>query len=306
MSSDLFTPDRVRTMLAIAAQGSFSKAAVELGVSQPSVSQQVRRIEDELDRRLYDRAGQRLVLTADGEAYLAFARAMQDVGEEARRHFAQPPVAGSIRLGVTDGFARTLLTGVLAIFFEQFPNFELEATCDASHRLVADFEDGRYDIAVFMSGTPRGEVLQPLPLCWIGCDGQVCPVPDPVPLVIHPAPHLARSIALQALQGACRSWRIRLQTPDAAATEAAVRAGIGVSVFGSFLPRSGVVVLDGAARLPALPEQQIVLERRTRTPSDRGIEAICAIIRTTFAQYVSTMGGADPKTRGVTNPTSAG
>ena len=289
MANDLFSSDRIRTMIVVAERGSFSKAAADLGVSQSSISQQIKKIEHEIGRRLFDRLAHPLALTADGEAFLAFAQAMRSVGEASRRQFAQPRIQGSIRLGVLDEVARVLLAGVLGFFYEQFPGFELQASCDTSHQLAAEFDNDRYDIVVCRSqaSRPRGELLQRMPLSWIGREDQRCPVPDPVPLVLPPAPDVLRDAALQALRESGRSWHIRFESSNLAAIEAAVRAGVGVSVLGSLLPLAGgMSVLGDAAALPPLPDETIVLQRRVRDGGDEGIDVICAIVRAALERHV--------------------
>ncbi|MCQ8242186.1 LysR substrate-binding domain-containing protein [Acetobacteraceae bacterium KSS12] len=266
--------------------GSVSKAAKALGMSQPWVSQQLRKIEDELGRTLFRRNAHHMTITPDGEAFLAFARAMLSIGDAARRHFLEPRPDGPLRIGLVEGVARTLLMRVLGIFSRQFPQFAFDIVCAPSHRLFADLDEGRHDIVISPAppGAMRGHLLHQFPLVWIGAAGEQLPVSDPVPLVLPAAPDTLREIAFGTLGDAGRHWRIAVQSDSLAAIEAAVAAGLGVSLTVRSVLLHEAVILDGTSGLPNLPMRSLTIDHAA---GDSGTEALCHLLRSTFAQVIA-------------------
>lgn len=284
--TDWLSADRIRTVMAVAKHGSFSRAAAEFGVGPSSVSQQVRRLEADLGHSLFRTTRDGLVLTSDGEAYSLFARAIGALDEQARRHFAQPRAAGALHLGVAEEFTRTVMMRVLRTFKRAFPGYELTVTCDASHRLLADAEDGRYQIVVAKGPVTRvrKDLLCRIRLSWIGHEGLGTPVADPVPLVLFSEPDPFREIALRALREHGRTWRIQFQSSSLSAIDGAIAAGFGIGVNAASMPfGSGVARLDGSDGLPALPDHDLLILDASRLfPDDDGIHSMKAIIRSVF------------------------
>jgi LysR family hydrogen peroxide-inducible transcriptional activator len=93
---------QLRYFCAIADTGNFSRAAQQTHVSQPSLSQQIRKLEDELGTRLFDRLGRTVRLTELGQIFLPRARAVLRDLETARRAVVErkETIAGPVWVGV--------------------------------------------------------------------------------------------------------------------------------------------------------------------------------------------------------------
>lgn len=275
MAADPFSVEQMRTVVTVAEESSFSRAAIRLGVTQPAVSSSVKGVEAALGRELFSRTSRGITLTSDGEAYLVYARAMIKVGEDARRHFREPSIAGVIRLGLNEDFARTIFPGALAIFCTQHPNYAFEVDCNLSTPLFAGLDEGRYAAVIAKRPAKRsgGERLWSEKMRWFGRPDTHCPVTDPVSLVLMPAPSETRDSVLSALQQNHRSWRVIFQSSSMSTLEAAVMAGVGVTAFGLHLHGPGLTMMDAACGLPELPEVDIVMERAMPDRNARGHEA---------------------------------
>ena len=94
-----FDLDLLRTFVAIVDNGSFTRAASRLGLTQSTVSLQIKRLEDGISRRLFDRDGRELKLTPEGEVLLTYARQMLKLGAEALSRIVTPELTGLVRLG---------------------------------------------------------------------------------------------------------------------------------------------------------------------------------------------------------------
>jgi DNA-binding transcriptional LysR family regulator len=129
---------QLRYVVAVARMGNFSHAAGQCHVSQPSLSQQIQKLEDELGERLFDRMKRKAKLTSHGEAFLR--RAVRILGEvdaatrEARD--AKGLLRGGVTIGVLPTIAPYLLPNVLAKFTEKFPGVEIVVQEDTTARLL--------------------------------------------------------------------------------------------------------------------------------------------------------------------------
>ena len=136
---------QLRYVVAVARAGNFSRAAEQCNVSQPSLSQQMQKLEEELGERLFERTKRAARLTAHGELFLQRAvRILQEV-EAAQREAgdAKSLVSGKLQLGVLPTIAPYLLPGIITRFAKSFPGVEVVVQEDTtSHllKLLASFE----------------------------------------------------------------------------------------------------------------------------------------------------------------------
>ncbi|HEY8523515.1 MAG TPA: LysR substrate-binding domain-containing protein [Acidimicrobiales bacterium] len=136
--------------VAVAEEGSFTRAAERVHVAQPGVSAQVRRLERELGHDLLDRSGRAVRLTDVGAAVLPYARAALDAVACARA--AVDEMAGLVRGRVAVGMVTACTFGglfdLLARFHRAHPGVEVQLSEAASDRLVAAVLEGRLDFAL--------------------------------------------------------------------------------------------------------------------------------------------------------------
>lgn len=270
-----FNLDLLRSFMAIADSGGFSRAAERIGRTQSTISLQIKRLESGLGQILFQREsgrGGRTVLTPQGEILLTYARQILHISDEARSRLMEPEVDGVVRLGTPEDFATAHLADVLARFARAHPRVALAVNCDFTVNLLDGFSKGHYDLVLFK----RALQPEPMPdgaqvggtgvwreaLVWVAAARLVLSDAGPLPLVLAPAPDIYRRNALAALDAAGRTWRIILTSPSLAGLQAAVRAGLGVTVLPrEMVPPDLAVLGEAAHRLPALPETEIVLYR---------------------------------------------
>ncbi|MET0868684.1 MAG: LysR family transcriptional regulator, partial [Pseudorhodoplanes sp.] len=97
--------DQLRTFIAIAETGSFTKAAEVVHKTQSAVSMQMKRLEERLNKPIFARDGRASKLTEDGERLLDYARRIVKLNLEALATFSGPELSGRVRLGVPDDYA---------------------------------------------------------------------------------------------------------------------------------------------------------------------------------------------------------
>ena len=264
----MFDPVLLRTFLAVADTRSFTRAAQRLGISQPTVSQHVRRLEEAARRQLVARDTREVRLTDNGEAMAGFARTILAAHAEADRYFSGAAMRGRLRFGAADDLAITTLPRILRHFRQQNPQVNLELTVDQSAPLHRKLAAGQLDL-IFIKQTPgttEGTVVATDELVWMGQERTEVDTDQPVPLIAYRGTSLSRLIAIDALEAAGRTWRITCNTREVNGVLAAVRAGIGIAVFPRSLIPTDLVKVTNRFGLPELGHVDFTLLSNPSAP----------------------------------------
>jgi LysR family hydrogen peroxide-inducible transcriptional activator len=156
---------QLRYFVAVAEEGSFSRAAAREHVAQPSLSQQILKLEAEMDQRLFDRLSRSVVVTEAGKCLLEYARKILVEIAEARRCLddLKRDIAGRLTIGAIPTMAPYVLPKLIGKFQTRYPKVDLEILEDTTERLALRLEDGTLDIAI-MSTCHQSPTLKPHPL----------------------------------------------------------------------------------------------------------------------------------------------
>ncbi|MDB6083927.1 MAG: transcriptional regulator, LysR family [Gammaproteobacteria bacterium] len=254
-------PELLHSFVAVAQTASFSRAAERVHLSQSTVSQQIRRLEDLIGKSLFERDTRTVSLTRDGDALQSYAVRILDLMSEAVEHLRAPALSGHVRLGLSEDFASAGLTAALASFVRRNPEVELTIAVGMSGDLFRELDDGRHDLvfAKRLQGSRRGKVVRTEPLIWcVGSRASGLENYDVMPLALHPEPSVTRLRVLQALEAVGRPYRIVMSSGSVAALKAAVMAGLGVSAFARYVMPDGLVRASGS--LPDLGALEFVVD----------------------------------------------
>lgn len=144
-------------LVEVARLGSFRRAAEVCNVSQPTLSTQLRKLEDELGVVLVERGARRVILTAAGEEILAHAQRMLDAARDIRTLAARhrSPDTGRLRLGVFQTLGPYLLPAIVPEIAAAFPGLELQLIEEKSERLIEKLRSGRLDAALLALPAPE-------------------------------------------------------------------------------------------------------------------------------------------------------
>lgn len=260
----------LRTFVAIVDTGGLTSAGRKVGRTQPAITHQISRLEDLTGRTLFEDNRRKLSLTHDGEVLLEFARAMLRINDEARGRFSTPDIAGHVTLGTPDLYAPYILPEVLETFSRSHPNVEIQLRCTRSIHLHAALERNEIDIAL-MTNQPefrRGELVRREPLVWVAAVGSSPELRKPLPLAVLPQGSVYRHHALEALGAAGQQWSIRSVCDSIAGLQAAVFAGLAVSVFPRCAIGPNLRRLGEQDGLPPLPPIELVMHRKSQGISD--------------------------------------
>ena len=155
--SDLpFTLDQLRILKAIAAEGSFKRAADSLYVSQPAVSLQVQNLERQLDVPLFDRGGRRAQLTEAGHLLLSYGDRILTLCEETCRAIEdlQNLQGGTLIIGASQTTGTYLLPRMIGVFRQQFPEVAVQLHVHSTRRTAWSVANGQIDLAIIGGEVP--------------------------------------------------------------------------------------------------------------------------------------------------------
>jgi len=226
--------DLLRSFVSVVDTGGFTRAGERVHKTQSTVSQQIRRLEEDIGRPLLIRAGRRVVPTEDGERLLSYARRMLALAEEARDVLARPVTEGAVRLGIPEDFAAYRLTELLASFSRARPGLRLDVRADQSKHLRRDMERGDLDIALLkrVAGQKGAIAVWPERVHWVTSRTHPVDLVRPsIPLVGFPTGCLYRAGAIHAIEAAGRAWHMAYTSSSLAGIQAAVAAGLGLSIL---------------------------------------------------------------------------
>ena len=261
--SQVLDIEQLRTFLAIAELGSFTKAGEAVHKTQSAVSMQMRRLEERVGMAIFTKDGRQSRLTEDGERLVEYARRMILLNDETLSAFRGKRDAGSVKLGLPDDYADRLLPQVLAAFARLNPAIEVQVACASSLETTAAVRCSELDVAIVTSTDEQGdgELIRREPLYWVTSSRHSVHSNDIVRLAVGPSECIWRKLAMEALNRVNRSYTISYVSSSAAALVGAVQAGLAVTVFPESAIREGMRVLDERDGFPRLPMCDITLLR---------------------------------------------
>lgn len=257
----MYDPALLRSFVAVAETRSFAGAGRLLGISQSTVSQQVRRLEEAVGRRLVARDTHSVALTPDGEAMLGFARKILDLNRQVERYFAGAELRGTLRFGASEDFVLSRLAEVLSDFARRNPSVDLEITVASSGILNEMLQAGELDLVLAKRriGQEQGTLVRREALVWAAANPALVVPERPVPLIAFPPPSITRAVAIETLERANVPWRIVCTSASLGGLRAAAVAGLGVLVQPRSMLPPGLVELRTGRHLPELEEVEFVL-----------------------------------------------
>jgi DNA-binding transcriptional LysR family regulator len=216
-------------MIALAERKTFAGAAEQMHLTQAAISQQVKRIEAQLDQAVFRKVGRRMVLTDAGLLLVEHARKILAAQQEALLALKGHQTEGVLRLGVPQDYAEDMLPAVLRKFSKRYPRIRLEVRVDKNQTLLQEMREARLDIILALSDA-KTAAFKPLAkpaIDWLASKDFTWDETS-LPLVLLDAPCTFRTRALDALAHAGVTHRIAYSTGSLSGARAAVAAGLGV------------------------------------------------------------------------------
>jgi DNA-binding transcriptional LysR family regulator len=249
--------DLLRTLVAVVDLRSFTKAAAKLGVTQPAVSAQIKRLQFLLGGDLFDRSVHGVSLTPHGETVVSYARRLLSINDQIV-HIGDkgPRPELVVRVGTPSEYIASILPGILAQFRERWPGVRFIVKTDFYDSLARQLRGGDIDLMIGLSMTPPHDARhsRPQEVVWVHSAATRIDRDRPVPLVSYGELCVYHRLAVQALQSAGLDWEDVFTGPNTAGLKSAIDAGLGVmAMTRRHAAKAGMTVWENPP-LPKLPD----------------------------------------------------
>lgn len=261
--------DSLRTFVMVVEVGGFAKAGDLLGLSQPAVSLQVKRLEDLLGYKLFKKQGQRQVLNQYGELLLPMAKQMVQHNDAILQLFTSESVTGKVRLGIPSEFAARILPSIIGDFVALYPEVSLEVKSRLSKHLLSDERQDQFDLVLALNEQLDSEkfpIFIQDQLVWVG-DLSLAQN-ETVTLVTAPEGCIYRRRATQALEKAGIKYRIVYSNADLTGLIAALKEGLGITMLAKSTVPNDLAYHLHTKHLPALGSIGISLVKTASEPEN--------------------------------------
>jgi DNA-binding transcriptional LysR family regulator len=238
---------------------SFTRAAHALGVTQPAVSAQIKRLQILLGGELFDKSAPGVTLTAKGEAVVNFARRLLSINDQILDVTTRSSFVDRLRIGIPTDYFEGPILKALADFRAGHPDVHMQIAADASESLLRDLRRGEFDLVIAASDVTQAAEAQRSWLeenAWAAVSPAVFETNGPIPLAVLGENSLSRRLAVAALEQAGQPYEIVYSGGSFAGLVKAAAAGVGVACWAKRLLRTtGLEVFDSAPpRLPRVAD----------------------------------------------------
>jgi DNA-binding transcriptional LysR family regulator len=247
----------LRTLVAVVDLRSFTKAARSLGVTQPAVSAQIKRLQGLLGTEILDKSAPGVALTPAGELVVNYARRLLSINDQILDFAAPRQTSQTLRIGATGDFTAAQISHGLARFHVRHPQSRFIVRSTSFDELLRGMREGETDIAVWVSPTgPTFEARhcwteQPV---WLRSATLRLDAAGAVPLVSYGVHCPFTSSMIATLNSVGRDSELVYVGSSIAGLGAAVASGIGVSALPANSVNMPGVSIWKDAPLPRLPE----------------------------------------------------
>ena len=274
--------DILRAFVAVVEARGFTRAAEELGRTQPTISLQVKRLEELVEAPLF-RKGGRFELSAVGEVCFDYGKRLLRLHDDMLDEIVgRNNPSGALRIGMPSEFASILAPRLAQLRADADTRAAFEVTVESSQALSAAFRQNALDVAFVIGGAEsephrieqwRGQ------LRWFGRSPDGHAGDRPLPLVVAPQGSPIHEAATGALRAQGRKFDIVCTSSDFAVLAAAAAAGLGVMPMIEGLAADGLRPSPDRG-LPPLPEVTLLLLARSRTLALAGRRWVAGMVET--------------------------
>ena len=260
--------DYLRTFIALAETKGFTKAGIQVNRSQSAVSMQIKRLEDEIGKKLFERIGKTVKLTAEGHILIKYALRIIKEHDDATRALSKPDLEGFIRLGSPEHYTIGILPTLLARFALTYPDVLVEMRCENSDEIKEAVDKGELDVGICTQISDGGQVIAHDPVVWVADPGFIKQKHKTVSIAVFEDDCIFRTWAIEALEKSGISYRIVYVSRSISGLIDAVRAGFAIApIIRSNVP-SDLKIVGLENGLPVLPVSNIVLHKTKKVTSE--------------------------------------
>jgi DNA-binding transcriptional LysR family regulator len=245
----------LRTLIAVVDMRSFTRAAQSLGVTQPAVSAQIKRLQMLLGGELFDKSAPGVTLTAKGEVVVNYARRLLSINDQILDVTTRNHPIHRLRVGIPTDYFEGPILNALADFATRSPDRHMQICADSSESLLRDLRRGEFDLIVAASDVAQAAQARRSWLeenAWAAASASVFECDGPVPIAVLGEASLSRRLSVAALEQAGQEYEVTYVGGSFAGLVGAAAAGMGVACWAKRLLRTtGLEVYD--SKPPRLP-----------------------------------------------------
>lgn len=297
--------DLLRTFVAVVDLRSFTKAAISLGVTQPAVSAQIKRLQFLIGDDIFDRSKQGVSLTPHGEIVISYARRLLSLNDQivhlggagARQELV-------IRVGTPNDYVASILPDTLARFRERWPEVRFSVRTDVYDSLARQLHSGDIDVLTGLSMTPPPDARHCVAreVVWVHGKATRYDPNGPIPLVSYGPSCTYHQHSVRALKAAGLEWEDVFTGPSFLSLKAAVTAGLGVMAITRRRAIDDGNLIWEDAPLPKLPELYssiLIREGGARTIYEQLADEIAAVVQAPPTSQPNSHSHINPARKGI-------
>jgi DNA-binding transcriptional LysR family regulator len=277
--------DYLRTFIALAETKGFTKAGIQVNRSQSAVSMQIKRLEDEVGKKLFERIGKTVKLTAEGNILIKYALRIVNEHDDAIRALSKPDLEGFIRFGSPEHYTVGILPKLLAQFASTYPDVLVEMRCGNSDIIKRAVDKGELDVGICTQISEGGQVISHDPVVWVADPEFILQKHKTLSLAVFEDDCIFRTWAIEALEKSGIEYRIVYVSRSISGLVDAVRAGFAVAPIIRSNAPSDLQIMGLENGLPVLPVSNIVLHKTKKVTSEI-IECFSEYIIKSFGERI--------------------
>ncbi|MEX3823997.1 LysR family transcriptional regulator [Paraburkholderia sp. BR14262] len=268
MNARGFDLAQLRTFIAVTEAGSVSAGAERVFLSQSSVSEQLKKLEERVGQPLFVRSKQGMSATPAGAKLLDHARRIVALCDAAFDDMLGRTLDGEVRIAITDYYRPHDVAEIIRRFAVQHPRLRLHVTVLPSAVIDSSADDNAYDIGLSLRlveegrSTHKSTSIRREKLVWVGATQTLRERPaltPPWPLVLLPATCQLQRRVVRLLDEARMPYLISHSASGVAGLQLALKAGLGLSCLNESSIGDGLMPCPASFGLPALPAAEFHL-----------------------------------------------
>jgi DNA-binding transcriptional LysR family regulator len=275
--------DLLRTFVAVADTGNFTRAAELAGRTQSAVSMQMKKLEGMVGGALFERGSRGVALTRRGGELITNARRIVALLDETAASITAPPLGGLVRIGIPAEYGDAILSRALGAFAMRHPHVEVTVRYAHSASQIRSLAAGELDLAVVFEwqGHDSGEVLMHDPTVWVTSEFHDTHQRRPVPIALYNREGWCRDYAIRSLQDGGLAYRVAYTCDTNGGLRLAVTSGLAIAPISRSNIPAGCRQLTAEEGFGHVDASNVVLHRNPAA-SGEAIDGMESAIREAF------------------------
>jgi DNA-binding transcriptional LysR family regulator len=275
--------DLLRTFVAVAETGNFTKAAQKAGRTQSAISMQIKKLETVVGGVLFERGSRGVVLARRGADLIDNARRIVSLLDETAAAMSAPPLDGPVRIGIPEEYGHSILSRALSAFSRRHAQVEVTVRYAQSPTQMAALAAGELDLAVVFEWQDfaGGEVLMHDPTVWVTSMLHPMHEERPVPIALYSRAGWCRDFAMKSLEQRGLAHRVAYTSDTTGGLKLAVTSGLAIAPISRSNIPDGCRELTAADGFGDIDSSNVVL-RRNPLASGEAIDGMAEAIREAF------------------------